>query len=50
VERFLSGKLSFPGIWESVARAMDSVPFVEHPTLEELIEADHAARAVVATS
>jgi 1-deoxy-D-xylulose-5-phosphate reductoisomerase len=50
VERFLSGRLSFPGIWESVARAMDSVPFVEHPTLEELIEADRAARAVVATS
>jgi 1-deoxy-D-xylulose-5-phosphate reductoisomerase len=49
VERFLSGRLAFPGIWESVARAMDTVPFVEHPTLEELIEADRAARAVVAT-
>ena len=49
VERFLSGRLAFPGIWESVALAMDSVPFVEHPTLEELIEADRAARAVVAT-
>jgi 1-deoxy-D-xylulose-5-phosphate reductoisomerase len=49
VERFLWGRLAFPGIWESVARAMDTVPFVEHPALEELIEADRAARAVVAT-
>jgi hypothetical protein len=26
---------------------MDAVPFVEHPTLEQLIEADTAARGVV---
>lgn len=44
VDSFLAGRLSFPGIWESVARAMDSVPFVEHPTLDQLIEADRAAR------
>ena len=48
VEAFLAGKLSFPGIWESVARAMDTVPFVEHPTLDQLIEADEAAREIVA--
>jgi 1-deoxy-D-xylulose-5-phosphate reductoisomerase len=48
VEAFLAGRLSFPGIWESVARAMDEVPFVEHPTLDQLIAADHAARLVVA--
>ena len=47
VDAFLAGRLSFPGIWESVARAMDSVPFVEHPTLDQLIEADTAARAAV---
>jgi 1-deoxy-D-xylulose-5-phosphate reductoisomerase len=47
VEAFLAGRLSFPGIWESVARAMDSIPFVEHPSLDELIDADTAARAVV---
>jgi 1-deoxy-D-xylulose-5-phosphate reductoisomerase len=47
VDAFLAGRLSFPGIWESVARAMDTVPFVEHPTLEQLIEADTAARALV---
>ena len=47
VDAFLAGKLSFPGIWESVARAMDTVPFVEHPTLDQLIEADRAARSAV---
>ena len=47
VEAFLAGRLSFPGIWESVSRAMDTVPFVEHPTLDQLIEADTMARAIV---
>ena len=44
VEDFLNGRCSFPQIWENVARAMDQVPFVEHPSLEQLIEADLAAR------
>lgn len=48
VEAFLKGKLSFPGIWESVARAMEAVPFLEHPALQQLVEADHAARKIVA--
>jgi len=47
VEAFLAGRLSFPGIWESVARAMDKVAFVAHPSLDELIDADRAARAAV---
>jgi 1-deoxy-D-xylulose-5-phosphate reductoisomerase len=47
VESFLSGTLPFPGIWQSVERAMDTVPFVEHPTLDQLVEADRAARAIV---
>ena len=47
VDAFLAGRLSFPGISESVARAMEAVPFVEHPTLEQLIEADRAARSAV---
>jgi len=47
VEAFLAGQLTFPGIWESVARAMEAVPFLGHPTLEELIEADTVARCVV---
>jgi 1-deoxy-D-xylulose-5-phosphate reductoisomerase len=49
VEAFLAGRLSFPGIWESVAQAMDTISFVEHPTLDQLIEADQAARKIVAS-
>jgi 1-deoxy-D-xylulose-5-phosphate reductoisomerase len=48
VEAFLAGKIAFPGIWEGVAHAMDAVPFVGNPKLEELIEADRAAREAVA--
>jgi len=48
VEAFLAGRLSFPGIWESVEQAMDMVPFVEHPSLDELIAADEAARKIIA--
>lgn len=48
VESFLAGRISFPGIWESVARAMDEVPFLKHPSLEQLIDADRAARLLVA--
>jgi 1-deoxy-D-xylulose-5-phosphate reductoisomerase len=47
VDAFLAGRISFPGIWENVERAMDAVPFVEHPTLDQLIEADRAARVCV---
>jgi 1-deoxy-D-xylulose-5-phosphate reductoisomerase len=48
VEAFLAGKIAFPGIWEGVAHAMDAVPFVGNPKLDELIEADRAAREAVA--
>ena len=48
VDAFLAGRLSFPGIWKSVERAMDTVPFVEHPSLDELIAADEAARKIIA--
>ena len=47
VDAFLAGKIGFPGIWESVEQAMNTVPFVEHPTLDQLIEADRAARLCV---
>ncbi len=47
VDAFLDGRLSFPGIWEYVAHAMKSVPFIGHPTLVELVAADHAARRIV---
>lgn len=45
VEAFCQGRLSFPGITETVARVMDRHVVVEHPTLEQLLEADAWARA-----
>jgi 1-deoxy-D-xylulose-5-phosphate reductoisomerase len=47
VAHFLAGEISFPEIWKSVERAMKSVPHVEHPSLEELIVADQAARTLM---
>jgi 1-deoxy-D-xylulose-5-phosphate reductoisomerase len=47
VDCFLAGHISFPGIWEKVRHAMESVPFAEHPTLEQLVTADQQARASV---
>ena len=46
VARFLEGKIGFLDIAEQVARAMDQVPVVQRPTLEDSLEADRAARAV----
>lgn len=47
VERFLNGKITFPEIWTSVTRAMEKIPLRQHPSLEELIAADQAARELV---
>ena len=47
VEAFLLGKITFPAIWEKVEQAMERVPFVQHPSLKELIAADQAARSCV---
>ena len=44
VEAFLNGKISFPGIWQTVERVMAAHQTVEHPDLEALIEADAWAR------
>jgi 1-deoxy-D-xylulose-5-phosphate reductoisomerase len=47
VEAFLEGRISFPEIWEKVEQAMESIPFVEHPSLDQLVAADRAARESV---
>ena len=47
VARFLEGKIGFLDIAEQVARAMDQVPVVQRPTLEDILEADRAAREAV---
>ena len=46
VDAFLHGRLSFPAIWQTVERTMGKHETVEHPTLEQIIEADAWARAV----
>ena len=44
VAAFCEGRISFPGITQTVARAMDSHQVVSHPTLEAILAADEWAR------
>ena len=47
VAMFLRDEIGFFDIYELVSRAVDAVPFVPNPTLEEILEADRLARAAV---
>ncbi len=49
VALFLDGKILFPEIWRSVERAMNTIPLVTDPSLDEILIADEAARRLVAT-
>ena len=49
VALFLEGQITFPDIWKKVEHAMNTIPLVEHPSLEEIIAADQAARKLVAS-
>ncbi len=44
VQRFIEGKLSFLGIADFVATAMDKAPFIANPALEDLFATDRAIR------
>lgn len=44
VEAFVNRKINFPQITELVRRTMDAHRVVEHPTLEQILEADAWAR------
>ncbi len=44
VAAFLDGKTPFPAIWETVGAVMDAHENVEHPSLEQILEADRVAR------
>jgi 1-deoxy-D-xylulose-5-phosphate reductoisomerase len=44
VDAFVSGRLSFTGISETVKNTMDNHRVVSHPTLEQVLEADAWAR------
>ncbi|MBQ8797726.1 MAG: 1-deoxy-D-xylulose-5-phosphate reductoisomerase [Oscillospiraceae bacterium] len=47
VAMFLRDEIGFYDIYELVSRAVDTVPFIKEPTLEQILEADRLAREVV---
>ncbi len=47
VAMFLNDEIGFYDIYDLVNLAVDTVPFVEHPTLEQILESDRLARQVV---
>ena len=47
VGMFLADKIGFYDIYERVSRAVDSVPFIQNPDLEQILEADRLARLCV---
>jgi len=44
VEAFLDERIPFPKIWENVAAAMDAHEVVDHPTLDQILDADDWSR------
>lgn len=47
VARFLNNEIGFYDIYDLVKKAVDSVPFVQNPTLDQILQADSMARACV---
>lgn len=47
VALFLADKIGFYDIYRLVAQAVEQVPFIQNPTLEEILEADHLARQAI---
>ena len=47
VAKFLRDEIGFYDIYDLVKRAVDTVPFIESPDLEEILEADRLARQSV---
>ena len=47
VRLFLADQIGFYDIFRLTQKAMAALPVVEHPTLEEILEADHSAREIV---
>lgn len=47
VALFLNDQIGFYDIYDLVSKAVDAVPFVENPTLEQILEADRLAREFV---
>ncbi len=47
VAMFLNDEIGFYDIYDRVSRAVDAVPFLQDPSLEEILEADRLARQAV---
>ena len=47
VAMFLADQIGFYDIYDLVSRAVEAVPFIQDPTLEQILEADRLARAAV---
>ena len=47
VARFLRDEIGFYDIYRLVSRAVEKVPFVKEPDLEQILSADRAARLAV---
>ena len=47
VAMYLRDEIGFYDIYRLVSQAVDSVPFIENPTLEEILESDRLAREAV---
>ena len=47
VALFLADKIGFYDIYRLVSQAVEEVPFIQNPTLEEILEADRLARISV---
>ena len=47
VAMFLNDEIGFYDIYDRVSRAVDTVPFIQNPTLEQILESDRLARQTV---
>jgi 1-deoxy-D-xylulose-5-phosphate reductoisomerase len=47
VAMFLRDEIGFYDIYDRVSKAVDAVPFIQEPTLEQILEADRLARQAV---
>jgi 1-deoxy-D-xylulose-5-phosphate reductoisomerase len=47
VAKFLRGEIGFYDIYQLVRQAVDTVPFISKPSLEQILEADRLARQAV---
>ena len=50
VALYLRGEIGFYDIYRLVKKAVEQVPFIQDPTLEEILEADRLARLCVKRS